>query len=254
MRVIPCLLLQDGSLVKTVKFKEPSYIGDPINVVRIFNEKEVDELIFLDIAATPSNKRPPMRILSEIASECFMPITFGGGIRDLDDIRAIFNLGIEKVAINSFAVENPGFISEAAKRFGSQSIVASIDFKTKRFGGQVVVSHGGKNMTRWDPAEYAVTLERLGAGEILLTSIDKDGTQQGYDVAMLKKVSEAVRIPVISCGGAGNVDDFAVAVRQGGASACAAGSMFVYYGRNRAVLVNFPSRRELDDALGELEI
>ncbi len=249
-RVMPCLLLQEGSLVKTVRFRDPSYVGDPVNAIRIYNEKEVDELIFLDIGATREDRRPPFKILSEIASECFMPVAYGGGVRDLDDIRTIFSLGIEKVAINTHAVEDPNFIREAAARFGSQSIVASIDARKKLFGGYEAYTRGGRKATGLDAAALARRMEAAGAGEILLTSIDRDGTQTGYDLALLQRVAPAVNIPVIACGGAGRVEDFGAAVKQGGASACAAGSMVVYFGRNRAVLINFPSRAELEATLG----
>jgi cyclase len=248
-RVMPCLLLKDGALVKTVKFKDPGYIGDPVNAIRIYNEKEVDELIFLDITATMENRRPPFKVLSEIASECFMPVTYGGGIRRLEDIKEVFNLGIEKVALNSYAVENPTFIQAAADKFGTQSIVVSIDVRKKFLGRYEVYIYGGRKGTGLDPIKFATRVEELGAGEILLTSIDRDGTQEGYDLELLNKVTSVVNIPVIACGGAGKVEDFAGAVKQGGVSACAAGSMVVYYGRNRAVLINFPTQRELEEVL-----
>ncbi len=248
-RVMPCLLLKDNALVKTVQFLNPSYIGDPINAVRIYNEKEVDELIFLDITATLEKRQPPFKILSEIATECFMPVTYGGGVRDINDIKTIFSLGIEKVAINSHAVEQPVFIRQAADYFGSQAIVVSIDVRQKQTGQYEVYTHGGRTPTGLDPVAFAVEMERTGAGEILLTSIDRDGTQSGYDIDLIHAVASAVQIPVIACGGAGKVSDFAAAVHQGGASACAAGSMVVYFGRNRAVLINFPARSKLESAL-----
>jgi cyclase len=246
---MPCLLLQDGSLVKTIRFKDPDYIGDPINAISIYNEKEVDELIFLDITATPENKSPAFKTLAEIASECFMPVTYGGGLRTLEDMKAVFNLGVEKIAINSYAGENPHFIHQAAERFGSQSIVISIDVKKLDTEGYVVYTHGGTKATGLHPVEYANQMEAHGAGEILLTSIDRDGTQQGYDIDLIKQVTEHVTIPVIASGGAGKVDDFGTAIKQGGASACAAGSMVVFFGRNRAVLINFPDRQELVQVL-----
>ncbi|NPV85288.1 MAG: imidazole glycerol phosphate synthase subunit HisF [Anaerolineae bacterium] len=248
-RVMPCLLLKGRSLVKTVKFKDPAYIGDPINAVRIYNEKEVDELIFLDITATTAGKEPPYQVLHEIASECFMPVAYGGGIRKLEQIRDILNLGVEKVIINSYAFENPDFISQAAERFGSQAIVVSIDVRKRLFGKYEVYTHGGRKATGLDPVAWAQKMEAMGAGEIMLTAIDRDGTQEGYDIDLIKKVSTAINIPLIACGGAGKVEDFGLAVKEGGASACAAGSMVVYYGRNRAVLINFPTRQELDAVL-----
>ena len=253
-RVIPCLLLRNRALVKTIKFKHPCYVGDPINTVRIYNEKEVDELIFLDITATPNGQEPPYELIAEIASECFMPFTYGGGVRRLDQMKRIFSLGVEKVAINSHAAAHPAFIREAADAFGSQSIVVSIDVKKKRFGGYGVYTRGGAQSIKRDPVDYAVELERIGAGEILLTSIDRDGTMDGYDIALIKRVSSAVGIPLIACGGAGCLEDFREAVQQGGASAVAAGSMVVYQGKHRAVLINFPTRDDLEDALDERSV
>jgi cyclase len=249
-RVMPCLLLKDGGLVKTVKFKDPGYIGDPINAIRIYNEKEVDELIFLDITATLEKRQPPFKVLSEIASECFMPVAYGGGVRDLETIRQILSLGIEKVAINSYAVENPDFVRAAADKYGSSTIVVSIDVRKKMFGRYEVFTNGGRKGTNLDPVEFAVKMDQMGAGEILLTAIDRDGTQEGYDIELIKSVTGAVGVPVIACGGAGKIDDFRAAVKEGGASACAAGSMVVYFGRNRAVLITFPERKKLEEALG----
>jgi cyclase len=250
-RVMPCLLLKDGALVKTVKFKDPGYIGDPINAIRIYNEKEVDELIFLDITATIEKREPPYKVLSEIASECFMPVTYGGGVQDVETIRKLLSLGIEKVAINSHAVTRPEFIRAAAEKFGSSTIVVSIDVRKRLFGRYEVAIHGGRKGTGLDPVEFAIKMEQMGAGEILLNSIDRDGTQEGYDIELIKSVTSAVGVPLIACGGAGKIDDFRAAVKEGGASACAAGSMLVYFGRNRAVLINFPEREKLEDILGE---
>ena len=248
-RVMPCLLLKDGGLVKTIKFKDPSYVGDPINAIRIYNEKEVDELIFLDITATAENRQPPYKVLSEIASECFMPVTYGGGVRDVETIRKVLSTGIEKVAINSYAVENPDFVRTAAEKYGSSTIVVSIDVKQKMFGRYEVFSHGGKKGTGLNPVEFATNMEKMGAGEILLTAIDRDGTQEGYNLELIKSVTDAVGIPVVACGGAGKIDDFRAAVKEAGASACAAGSMVVYFGRNRAVLITFPEREKLESIL-----
>src|SRR4030095_6994231 len=221
-RVIPCLLLKRAALVKTVKFKNPSYVGDPINAIKIYNEKEVDELIFLDITATIDQRQPPFKILSEIASECFMPVTYGGGIRSLQDAKQIFSLGIEKIAVNSYAVENPSFVAAVSETFGSQSVVVSIDAKKTLWGGYKVYTHGGRRATSLDPVDFAVQMEKTGAGEILLTAIDKDGMMTGYDIDLIKKVTSALSIPVIACGGAGTVNDFSAAVKEGGASGVAA--------------------------------
>jgi cyclase len=246
---MPCLLLRGSGLVKTVRFKDPKYVGDPINTVRIFNEKEVDELIFLDITATPEGKGPPFHIISDLASECFMPLTYGGGVRDLDDIKKIFALGVEKIAINTHAVENPEFINRAAEVFGSQSILAAIDVKKTLLGKYRVCTNGARDVTKIDPVGHARNMAHAGAGEILLTSVDRDGTFAGYDLALIERVARAVTIPVIACGGAGKIEDFSLATRQAGASAVAAGSMVVYQGPHRAVLVNFPSKQDLKKVL-----
>jgi cyclase len=246
IRVIPCLLLRGQGLVKTVQFKDAKYVGDPINAVKIFNEKEVDELILLDILATIEQRRPPLRLIFEVASECFMPLCYGGGICSLDDIKEIFNLGVEKVAINTSAINNPYFIKGAAEKFGSQSIVVAIDVKKNLLGEYEVFTHGGRKSAKLDPVRLAMEIEEMGAGEIFLNSIDRDGTMQGYDIELIKKVTEAVSIPVIACGGAGKLSDFAVAIKEGGASAVAAGSLFVFHGEERAVLISYPSVRELE--------
>lgn len=248
-RIIPCLLLKNQGLVKTVKFKEPKYVGDPINTVKIFNEKEVDELIFLDITATLENKRPPFKVLTEIASECFMPLAYGGGIRSLDAIEKVFAIGLEKVIINSYAIENPSFIEDAATLFGSQSILVSIDVKRSLFGKNEVLVHSGRRRTGLDPVEHAIDMQEMGAGELFINSIDRDGTMEGYDLELIRKVADSVSIPVIACGGAGCMEDFGEAVRKGNASAAAAGSVFVFHGKYRAVLISYPSRKDIEDIL-----
>jgi cyclase len=245
-RVMPCLLVDNGRLVKTVKFKAPAYIGDPINAIKIYNEKEVDELILVDITATLESRAPSLEILAEVADECFMPMCYGGGITTLDQIRTIFRLGMEKAAINSHAFKDPDFIARAADAFGSQSIILSMDVKKSLFGKYSVWVQSGRKDTRMDPVEYAQRLTEKGAGEILLNSIDRDGTWGGYDVALIKKVADAVPVPVIACGGAARIGDFRQAVQEGGASACAAGSMVVYQGQGLGVLINFPARADLE--------
>jgi imidazole glycerol-phosphate synthase subunit HisF len=242
---MPCLLLKQNSLVKTIKFKNPGYIGDAINTVKIFNEYEVDELIFLDIDASPENKKPNFDIIKEIASECFMPLTYGGGIRNLEDIETIFKIGVEKIAINTYSFENMSFIFEASKRFGSQSIIASIDAKKNIWQKYEVVSCNGKKKTGHDPVEWAKKMEETGAGEILLTSVERDGTWEGYDLDLIRRVSQIVTIPVIANGGAGSLEDIRNAVKTAGASAVAIGSMVVYQKKDLGVLVNFPSKKEL---------
>ncbi|MES2706164.1 MAG: AglZ/HisF2 family acetamidino modification protein [Verrucomicrobiota bacterium] len=244
-RVIPCLLLKDAALVKTIRFENPSYVGDPGNAIRIFNEKEVDELIFVDITAGIEGRGPAFDLIERLASECFMPLAYGGGITSVVQMRELFRRGVEKVSINSAAVATPELIREAAGEFGNQAIVISIDAARLPDGSYEVRTAGGRKSSGMDPRAWAETSAALGAGEILLTSIDRDGTLEGYDLDLIRQVSSAVDIPVIACGGAGKVAHLGEAVREGGASAVAMGSMVVYFGRNRAVLISFPSGREL---------
>jgi cyclase len=244
-RIVVCLLLRNQGLVKTVRFKDPKYIGDPINAVRIFNEKEVDELVFLDITATRERRRPPFELLERITTECFMPLCYGGGVRTIGDVKRLVGLGVEKVAINTYAVQRPAFIREAADLCGSSSVIASIDVMKTLFGRYVVVTHGGTRKTGLDPVQFAIEMERQGAGEIILNSVDRDGTMSGYDLELVRRVSTAVGIPVVACGGAGSLDDLRSAVVEGHASAAAAGSMFVYHGRHRAVLITYPSAPQI---------
>lgn len=239
-RTIPCLLLRNNGLVKTIRFKDYRYIGDPINAVRIFNEKEADELIFLDISATVEKREPSYDLIEDIASEAFMPFSYGGGIRNLDTIRRLFRLGIEKVIINSYAIEDPLFIKRAADINGSQSIIVSIDAKRDIKGRYEVFRYSEGRTLKIDPVEFAVKIEKHGAGEIFLNSVDRDGTMTGYDNELIRNVSSAVQIPVIACGGAGTAEDFKSAVLSG-ASAIAAGSMFVFQGKRRAVLISYAS-------------
>lgn len=248
-RVIPVLLLKERGLVKTVKFKEPRYVGDPINAVKIFNEKEVDELVVLDITATTEKRPPSFEWLGEIATEAFMPMCYGGGIRSVEDAQRLFSAGYEKVAINTAAVEDPDLIARLADRFGSQSIVASIDAKRSWLGRYQVQTRSGTKAAGSEPAELARTLVSMGAGEILVNSIDRDGTMQGCDLELIRSISSTVSIPVIACGGVGSLDHIKEAVTEGGASAVAAGSFFVFHGKHRAVLISYPTRRELETVL-----
>jgi cyclase len=244
-RVIPCLLLRGSGLVKTVRFKEPRYLGDPINIVRLFNDKEVDELVLLDINATPERRGPRLDLLGDIVSEAFIPLCYGGGVRSLDHFNALFSLGVEKVALNTAAVDDPALVTAAAERYGSQSVIVSIDVRKPLIGGQRVVTRGGRQRTGLDPVQFAVEMERRGAGELLLNSVDRDGTMAGYDLDLVRRVTAAVSIPVVACGGAGSVADLGRAVNEGGAAAAAAGSLFVYQGPHRAVLINYPGPAEL---------
>jgi len=249
-RVIPCLLLKDESLVKTVKFKEFNYIGDPINTVRIFNELEVDELVFLDIAASKEKRKPNFKFLESIACECFMPLAYGGGLDNFDDVQKIYSIGFEKVVINSANFTKPDLISQIAKVYGAQAVIGSIDYKKNFFGKNIVCSLGGSKKEERNPVEWAKELEKRGVGEILLTSMDRDGTWEGYDLKLIKEVSEALSVPVVANGGAGAVEHFGEAVKQSGASAVAVGSMVVYQKKDMGVLVNFPDKRKIKEILG----
>lgn len=249
IRVIPLLLIQNNKLVKSVKFKNHRYVGDPINAVKIFNEKEVDELSIVDISATKLKRKPNIQQIREIAGEAFMPLSYGGGITTLDEVKEIFFNGIEKVLINKTAVVNPEFITQVADMYGAQAIVVCIDVKKNIWGKYKVYSDNGTNNTNYDPLEFAQMCESAGSGEILLTSIERDGTYSGYDIDILKKVSDGVSIPVIAGGGAASVDDFNNAIQNGHASAVAAGSMFVFQKPHNAVLISYPSQKELKEKL-----
>ena len=244
-RVIPALLLRNESLVKTVRFGKFTYVGDPCNTVRIFNELEVDELLFLDITATRERRSPNLKVLSDIANECFMPLGYGGGIRSLDQAKAIFDIGFEKIALNSSAVDHPDLITEIASHSGSQAVIVSIDVKQGLLGRQTVRTQSGKHNTHHDPVAWARAVESRGAGEILLTSIDREGTWEGFDLDLVSRVATAVHIPVIAHGGAGHVEHIGQVVKQAHASAVALGSMVVFQKKGMGVLVNFPESRNL---------
>jgi imidazole glycerol-phosphate synthase subunit HisF len=249
IRVIPVLLIQNAGLVKSIQFKKHQYVGDPINAVKIFNEKEVDEIVILDISATQSKRVPNIQQIAEITGEAFMPLAYGGGITRLEEIKEILYEGAEKVVLNTSALDDPQLIARAAQRFGNQSIVVSIDVQKNWLGQYKVYRNNGTKNTGINPVELARQVAELGAGEIMLTSIDRDGTFGGYDLDLLKQVTQAVDIPVIACGGAAEVQDFQQAVFIGGASAVAAGSMFVYQRPHRAVLISYPSQQELKEKL-----
>lgn len=248
-RVIPTLLLRGSGLVKTQKFRDPKYVGDPINAIKIFNDKEVDELILLDIAASREGRGPAFSTIEDIASECFMPVAYGGGITTVDEIRRILKTGIEKVVINTAALADPQLVPAAAREFGSQAVIASIDVKRRFLGRYEVYADGGTKATGRDPVEWAKEMESSGVGEIVLNAIDRDGTMKGYDIDLLSRVAAAVQVPVIASGGAGSVADFGRAVKEAGVAAVAAGAMFVFHGPHRAVLITYPSQAELSAAL-----
>ncbi|CAN5285533.1 AglZ/HisF2 family acetamidino modification protein [soil metagenome] len=248
-RVIPCLQLINESLVKTVKFGKHGYIGDYINTVRIFNELEVDELCFLDIRASKENRQPGIELLHHIADECFMPLSYGGGITDFETGKQILSIGFEKLVLNTVTYRNPDVLRKLSEHFGAQAMVASIDVKKNLFGKYQVFINDGTEKINKEPLERAQELVALGAGEILLTSMDRDGTWSGYDVEITKKIAEAVNVPVIANGGAGNINDIAEVVKKGKASAVAVGSMFVYQKQGMGVLVNYPDKKELENVL-----
>lgn len=247
-RVIPCLLLRGSGLVKTRRFKDPKYVGDPINAIKIFNDKEVDELVLLDITASREGRGPALSTIEAVASECFMPLAYGGGLRTVDEARQVLKLGVEKVIFNTTAWRSPQVLTDASREFGAQAIVASIDVRRKWLGRLEVLVEGGTRATGQSPVDYARRMQDAGAGEILLTSIDRDGTLEGYDLELVEAVCRAVQIPVVACGGAASLQDFAAATARG-AAAVAAGALFVFHGPHRAVLITYPSRQELERAL-----
>lgn len=247
-RLIPCLLMSNGALVKTVRFKNPTYVGDPVNAVRIFNQKEVDELILLDIEATTHKRGIDYETLEKVVSECFMPICYGGGVNTLKEMRRLFNLGVEKISLGAAAFENPELIRQAATEFGNQAIVVTLDVRKGLLGGYSVRTHQGGKDTKKTPVEAARNMEKLGAGEILLYSIDRDGTWSGFDLKLIRDVTNAISLPVIACGGAGSLQDVRLAASEGGASAVAIGSMAVFQGKDLGVLIKFPTRKDQEAA------
>jgi cyclase len=245
-RIIPILLLQDKGLVKGEAFKNHQYIGDPINAVKIFNESYADEISIIDISCGITGKEPEFSLIKEIASEAFMPLSYGGGLKNIEQVRKILHSGVEKVIFNSSAFFNPELIEQTAKEFGSSSTVVSIDVKhTGLFGSKKVVVNNGKKSTKSEAVEYAKRMETLGAGEIILTSVDHEGLRKGYDLSLIKQVANAIKIPLIANGGAGNFDHFRQAF-VAGASAVAAGSLFVYIGNTKGILVNYPSEEQIN--------
>lgn len=240
VRVIPCLLLREHGLVKTRKFKDAVYLGDPVNAVRIFSEKEVDELVILDIDASREGREPNYEVIAEIAGECFMPVAYGGGVKTLEQARRLIRCGVEKVVINSAATESYDVIRAVANVFGSQAVVGSIDVKKTLLGGYRVVAKSGSVEVRTPLDKHVQALVDAGVGEIFLNSVDRDGMMDGYDLSLIRHVVQQVNVPVVACGGAGTIEHLAAAVHEGGATAVAAGSMFVFHGRLKAVLINYP--------------
>jgi cyclase len=244
-RVIPVLLLKNKGLVKTIQFKNPTYVGDPINAVRIFNEKEIDELVFLDITASINGTEPNYEMVQDIATECFMPFGYGGGITRIDQIKKLFQLGVEKVILNSIVYSNPNLITEAATIFGSQSIICSVDVRKNVWGKYELYSHSGSKKQKVELLSHLKNLVSYGTGEIFVNSIDKDGIMKGYDIDLIKKITEIINVPIVCCGGAGSMEHLKDVFSSTQASGLAAGSLFVFYGRHKAVLINYPTQKEL---------
>ncbi len=246
-RLIPCLLIKNGGLVKTVKFEDPKYLGDPINAVKIFNEKEVDELVVLDIDATTLGKEPDYAMIRNLAAECRMPLCYGGGVRSVEQAEKIIGMGVEKVAISAAAVADPALVTKMAATLGAQSVVAVMDVKRSGKSREYTLrTHNGKEATSRSPVEFAIQMEQLGAGEIIVNSIDNDGTMEGYDLELIFQVREAVTLPVTALGGAGSLEHVRQLIDSFGIVGAAVGSLFVFKGRYRAVLINYPRRPEKD--------
>jgi len=245
-RIIPCLLVHNKGLVKTVNFKNPKYVGDPINAVRIFNEKFVDELMVLDIDATVQNREPDYQMIEFLAAECRMPLSYGGGVKSVEQAQRIFSLGVEKIAMSASVVDNPNLITEMAEQVGTQSVVAVVDVKKKLLGGYEVFTHNGRVNRKKDPVEFVCELERLGAGEIVINSIENDGVMKGYDLNLVDKIRNATSLPLTVLGGAGSLGDVGALIKKHGLVGAAVGSLFVFKGVYKAVLINYPSPIEKD--------
>jgi cyclase len=243
-RIIPSLLIHNNGLVKTINFKNPKYVGDPINTVRIFNEKEVDELAIFDIDASVNNSKPNFDLLKKLANQSRMPLCYGGGVKTVEDALKIFSLGIEKIAVSSGIVNKPSLISEIADRVGSQSVIAVLDVKKKFFGGYELAVDNGKKLTGINPFDFAKEVQDLGAGEIIVNSIDQDGTMKGFDLELIKKIASIIKIPLTVLGGAGSLSDIKKVIDAHGIIGVAAGSLFVFKGPYKAVLINYPSLNE----------
>jgi cyclase len=252
-RIIPCLLVQNGGLVKTKGFKNPKYVGDPINAVKIFNEKEVDELIVLDIDASVNNIEPNYRLISNLANECRMPFCYGGGIKTAAQASKIISLGVEKIAVSSSAIENPNLITQISKEIGKQSVVVVLDVKKRMFNrGYDVYTHNGKNNTKISVEDAFQKFEELGTGEIVINSIDNDGKMSGYDLSLASKIKEFSKVPLTILGGAGSLKDIEDLLNCCGLIGSAAGSLFVFKGVYRAVLINYPSIKSRDELVNKM--
>lgn len=249
-RITPCLLVKDKGLVKTRQFRDPKYVGDPLNAVRIFNEKEVDEIIVVDIDASVQRRDPDYVLIKNLAAECRMPLCYGGGVKKVEQVEQIIGLGVEKVAISSGAIEDPQLISASAKIVGNQSVVVVLDVKRSATAGKYEVwKHNATAGTQLDPVETARRMEQLGAGEIVINSIDCDGMMQGYDLDLVAQIRAAVSVPMTVLGGAGSLKDIAALFEKFGILGAAAGSLFVFKGVYRAVLISYPNRLDKDALL-----
>ena len=248
-RVIPCLLVHKKGLVKTMNFKNPKYVGDPLNAVRIFNEKQVDELTVLDIDATVERREPDYKMIENLASECRMPLCYGGGVKNVDQAQRIFSLGVEKIALSSSVIQNPNLITQISEKVGSQSVVVVLDVKKKLLGGYEVFTHNAKQSTRLNPIEFAKLITSLGAGEIVINSIDNDGIMKGYDITLMDKIRNVTSLPLTALGGAGSINDIGSLINKFGIIGAAAGSMFVFKGIYKAVLINYPTPEEKDQLI-----
>lgn len=243
-RVIPCLLIRKNGLVKTKRFKDPVYLGDPVNAVRIFSDKEADEIVILDIDASRLGLEPNYELIAEMAGEAFMPVAYGGGVTNLEQIRRLIRSGVEKIIINTIATQSTDVIIEAVKVFGSQAIVGAVDVKRRMFGGYSVMAKSATVDTGLNLHHHVQNLVDAGVGEVFINDVSRDGTMSGYDLALVKSFA-GLPVPTVVCGGAGNMMHLQLAIQEGGASAVAAGSMFVFHGKHKAVLINYPKSEEL---------
>lgn len=253
-RIIPCLLVHNKGLVKTVKFKDAKYVGDPINAVKIFNEKESDELIVLDIDATVEGREPDYKMIENLASECRMPLCYGGGIKTVEQATKIFNLGVEKIALSSAVIENLKLVSDISKEVGSQSVVVVIDVKKKMFGGYDIYTHNGTKKTNIDLEKFIIELQSLGIGEIVINSIDNDGVMKGYDLSLIEKIKPLINVPMTVLGGAGTLEDINKLIEKFGIIGCSAGSLFVFKGKYKAVLINYPNKTEKEKLIRNIKL
>ena len=250
-RIIPCLLVHEKGLVKSVQFTNYKYVGDPINAVRIFNEKESDELMLIDIDASVKKLEPDYKLIQKIASECRMPLCYGGGIKNVEQAQKIFSLGVEKIALSSVLINNPSLVTQVASKVGSQSVVIVADVKKKLFGGYEIFTHNGKIATGINPSDFVKQMEALGAGEIVINSIDHDGKMNGYDFKLIDKIRRSTSLPLTVLGGAGSLNDIGDLIKNYGVIGAAAGSLFVFKGVYNAVLINYPTNTEKDNLIGK---